>query len=505
MASEELSLQIFFGSQTGCAHEVADYIEYDAHRRGMTSVVRSLEGVTPQDVAACPGFVVFVVSTCGEGEVPDNMKVFWRMLRNRNLPNNLLKEKKVGVFGLGDSGYSKFNYSAKLLYRRLELLGAVFMTGRGDGDDRHPLGLEACLDPWLNDLWTFIEKASGRSYVVSHLGAAPKARVEVTVSSMRGVLNTKPPTCTTIEKADSTTLPYSLLNPCTSALVSNRRITAPEWEQDVRHCVLNVSGKSISHAPGDVVCILPVNSEDKVKHFLNHVGLDGDLVLTSLTSKDGRWDHVPLPISMFDFCLRYLDFDGCPRGRTFFLMLSYFTTSEIEKEKLDFFATAEGQSALRLYSLKEKRSYTEILEDFRHVHLPLNYLFSIIPPLKARSFSIASSLTLHPEELHVCVAVVEFLTPLKRKRYGLCSNWLASVTLQEEENNHRQDGGNAKETTGMPLSLRPSFPVRIWIEKGSIRYPSEDACDIIMVGPGTGISKLNFHAYRNMRGSLKWR
>lgn len=45
---------------------------------------------------------------------------------------------------------------AKKLDRRLANLGAVQLIGRGLGDDQHPLGYEASLDPWLAALWAIL-------------------------------------------------------------------------------------------------------------------------------------------------------------------------------------------------------------------------------------------------------------------------------------------------------------------------------------------------------------
>jgi len=53
----------------------------------------------------------------------------------------------------GPAGYLKYNVVAKKLDRRLAALGAGALLGRGLGDDQHPSGYEAALDPWLRALW----------------------------------------------------------------------------------------------------------------------------------------------------------------------------------------------------------------------------------------------------------------------------------------------------------------------------------------------------------------
>ncbi|CAM9734224.1 unnamed protein product, partial [Ectocarpus fasciculatus] len=97
---------------------------------------------------------VFVVSTTGDGEVPSNMSTFWRFLLRRGLPKDCLASMRFAIFGLGDSGYTKYNATARKLHARLLQLGAVELVERGLGDDQSPRGMWGDLDPWLASLWT---------------------------------------------------------------------------------------------------------------------------------------------------------------------------------------------------------------------------------------------------------------------------------------------------------------------------------------------------------------
>ena len=47
---------------------------------------------------------------------------------------------------------------AKKLDRRLAALGATPAVERGMGDDQHPSGYEAALDPWLALLWASLRR-----------------------------------------------------------------------------------------------------------------------------------------------------------------------------------------------------------------------------------------------------------------------------------------------------------------------------------------------------------
>lgn len=58
-------------------------------------------------------------------------------------------------------------------------------------------------------------------------------------------------------------------------------------------------------------------------------------------------DQLPQPCTIRHLVEHYLDIQGVPR-RYFFELLSHFTNSELEKEKLQEFCSAEGQ-VLRLF------------------------------------------------------------------------------------------------------------------------------------------------------------
>ena len=68
-------------------------------------------------------------------------------------PNNCYKSVQNLVQSSIPAGYQKYNVVAKKLDRRLVALGADPMLERGLGDDQHPSGYEAALDPWLAQLW----------------------------------------------------------------------------------------------------------------------------------------------------------------------------------------------------------------------------------------------------------------------------------------------------------------------------------------------------------------
>lgn len=50
-----------------------------------------------------------------QGDPPDNMRRFWKLLLRKNLPPTILAGTNYAVFGLGDSGYVKYNVGGAML------------------------------------------------------------------------------------------------------------------------------------------------------------------------------------------------------------------------------------------------------------------------------------------------------------------------------------------------------------------------------------------------------
>jgi len=67
-----------------------------------------------------------------------------------------------------------------------------------------------------------------------------------------------------------------------------------------------------------------------------------------------------------------------------------------------------------------RRTIKEVLEEFRSVRIPLDYIFDVFPPLRPREFSIASSAKVYAffwswfiEELRRMVDLPEGNTPVR--------------------------------------------------------------------------------------------
>ncbi|KAM4663145.1 NADPH-dependent diflavin oxidoreductase 1 isoform 2-T2 [Discoglossus pictus] len=455
-------LLILFGSQTGTAEDMAERIARQARRRHFTCRVEALDSYNVANLINEP-LVIFVCATTGQGDPPDNMKNFWRFIFRRNLPPNSLCLMDFAVLGLGDSSYPKFNFIAKKLHKRLMQLGASPLLPAALGDDQHDIGPDAVVDPWQIDLW---DKILSMYSLTPDLSVLSDDVLLPPKFSLRFLGEDWVPRIVHVERDPNTEAP-SDLRPFHAPLQANRRLTAQDHFQDVRLIEFDIRGSGIEFSPGDVVMIQPRNSPQHVDQFCRLLRLDPDRMFT-LTPQDPATPvpcQLPQPCTVRCLVEQYLDICCVPR-RSFFELLSQFSLDELEREKLQEFASAPGQEELYTYCNRPRRTTLEVLTDFPHTtcRIPADYLLDLIPRIRPRAFSIASSLRAHPDRLQILMAVVQYRTKLREVRRGLCSTWLASLNPQEGER------------------------VPLWVKKGSMRFPSDPDTPCVMVGPGTGVA-----------------
>ncbi|KAJ4700667.1 NADPH-dependent diflavin oxidoreductase 1 [Melia azedarach] len=472
-------LLILYASQTGNALDAAERVGREAERRGCPAVVRSMDdydavSLTQEDT------VIFVVSTTGQGDPPDSMKVFWRFMLQKSLGKQWLEGVHYAVFGLGDSGYQKFNFVAKKLDNRLLDLGAIAVVERGLGDDQHRSGYEGALDPWMQSLWRRLHQISpslfpqGPDFVIPDMKFIDRPKVHITyhnIGNGDSKLSLSSNIQMQLERARSMSAgkssSYKSKPDCFLTMIKNQPLTKTGCGKDVRHFEFEFVSTAIEYEVGDVLEVLPDQDPAAVDAFIRRCNLDPEALITvhrietNNNLPDIHRNTTEVPVKLRTFVELTMDVASASPRRYFFEIMSYFTTAQHEKERLEYFASPEGRDDLYQYNQKERRTVLEVLDDFPSVQMPFNWLVQLVPPLRTRAFSISSSLLAHPNQVHLTVNVVSWMTPYKRKRMGLCSTWLAGLDPQQ------------------------GIYIPAWFHKGSLPHPPP-SLPLILVGPGTG-------------------
>ncbi|KAF9007017.1 hypothetical protein BDQ17DRAFT_1324286 [Cyathus striatus] len=425
--SDPRNLLILYATETGNAQDAADYISRQCRRIAFQSRVISMDAYP---LYSCIYHWLWYRTPLNDA--------FMAHAPPRRLTKRPVEDLPFAVF-------------AKKLSRRMISLGATEICTRGEGDEQHPLGIDGVLQPWtetlLGTLLNLFALPEGTEIIPAT--AVPPPRVSLIETSQSTLNEVKDP-----QEHDSR---YHV-----ASVKLNKRITTEDWFQDVRHLEFEFED-DIQYSPGDIAIIHPVASEVDVELFLSMIGW-GNIADTPFKIKKTLTDqslspYIPLITTLRTILTKYVDINAVPR-RTFFQFLRYFTSDEMEAEKLDEFLSKEGADELYDYCHRVRRTISEVLTEFRSAKIPKEYVFDIFPPMRARQFSIASSVKVN---LFSLFTIVKYRTKLKIPRKGVCTSYLSA--------------------------LRPGDKLRIGILEGLIKLPSKET-PVLCVGPGTGVAPM---------------
>eukprot|EP00887_Chlorella_sp_A99_P001486 scaffold8.g1486.t1 len=547
-------LLILYASQTGNAQDVAERIGRLARPRHFAPRVLPADTFLPcvAELPAQPA-IVFVASTTGQGEPPTNMHKLWRFLLRKSLPADSMSAVGVAIFGLGDSGTDTPRPARRRL--EALGAQPLLPLGLGDDQHRsgYEAGLDAWLpqlwaalrrrfplppgisEPPHSDTSAELvpkyrvrvlygleaEAAAGATLAAqqqrqqccgadaAHAAAIAAARVlDALEAAASGLLpgaaaeagrsmRSAGGHATTAgagadDGADGAGGGYGPQRPLFARLLANRRVTAPDHFQDVRHLEIDLStpeGGALAYQPGDVLAIVPRQPAAVVEQLCARCGLDPTAWVRIELAEDpsaaaadepaaapGCAAHAARPgaaVQVGPLIAGALDIAGAAPRRLLFEVLAALATSEVECERLQYLSGPEGRDELWEYNQREGRTLLEVLHDFRSATPPLEWLLQAAQRLKPRLFSCASSQALHPGRAHLTVAIVEWVTPYKRRRRGVCTSWFANLRPSSSG-----DAGDASGGTRLP----------VWVERGALRMPQDPGLPLIMVGPGTGVA-----------------
>jgi sulfite reductase alpha subunit-like flavoprotein len=505
-------LLILYASETGNSEDCAELLGRQGKARGFRSIrVLPADRYASTSIEQLPNeeVLVFVASTAGQGEFPRNGRALWKFLRRKSLPSNLLQSVRFAVFGLGDSGYPKYNYCAKLLHKRFETLGGQSVVPLGLGDDQHAYGYDASLDLWMPKLW----ESLGVSEIVDvgPLELAPKFAVEVISaagslrkggqeveqtgdagSSERDRVHEVGQLVRMLESPlDKVLRERSLLS---AEVVSNTRVTPADWFQDTRLLKLNLEATASAGPldPGDAVAIWPEQDAAAVHRVLDvcELGYD-DVVRLRLRDVHAQGPNnikseALHPLDSLEQVITckaghllegFVDVQGAPPRRTFIQAMAQLCPTgpdtAMYKERLTHLASANGREDFYDYVMQEGRNIAEVLADFSCVPMTLDWLLSFAPRLQCRYYSMASVLPIEERTgtaavvttamVDLLAAMVQWKTPGRRLRRGLCSRMIAE--------------------------LSPGDRITVSLTPGELQPPPLSV-PMILVGPGTGIAPL---------------
>jgi sulfite reductase (NADPH) flavoprotein alpha-component len=250
---------------------------------------------------------------------------------------------------------------------------------------------------------------------------------------------------------------YTRSNPFPGKLVVNRRLSGPESEKDTRHFEIDLTGWGLSFEVGDSVAVYPTNDPDLVEEIIHALGAKGDEpVAAAKTQKSFRAA----------------------------LLRDYSITQPTPKFLKAITERANSSTLLKdLLQPKRKEDLDRYLWgmeviDFLNEHPSAKFnpeeFVGLLTKLQPRLYSVASSLRVYPEQVHLIVDVIRY------ESHGRVRKGVASSFLAERADN-------------VPVPVYPSSAKHFHL-------PEDPNTPIIMIGPGTGIAP--FRAYLQERQAL---
>src|SRR5580698_9127156 len=199
---------------------------------------------------------------------------------------------------------------------------------------------------------------------------------------------------------------YTRNNPYTSTVLFNQPLTGPGSEKETRHIELTLED-GMHYTPGDAVGIVPDNRPTAVNEVLSALHFTGE---------ERVLDHYKVEISLLEAL----------RTRLHIGKLARSTVNQMAKlapaeEGLKKMAGPENKAIAEDYCWG--REFVDIAMDFPEVVKEPQQLFQVLARLTPRMYSIASSQSMHPDNVQVVVRVIRYDSHGK-SRQGVASGEL---------------------------------------------------------------------------------
>lgn len=416
-------ITILYGSQTGNSRQIAEKLHAAFEARGQQTTLQNMLNYRGSQLKKEENLIA-VVSTHGNGEPPDEALGFFKFIHADKAPK--LEHLKFGVLALGDSAYDEFCQTGYELDSRLVELGAQRLSD-----------LVACDVDFADDA------ADWHDSVLNILEPDEISGAEVDQETP----SIAPETAEAI---------YSEQHPFQAEVIEKLVLTDEGSEKSVVHLEVSLEDSGIHYEPGDIVAIQTANPSELVDAVLHELSLDAD---EQVTSKKGTFTLHEALTEKHE--------------------LSHVTRKQLQRyaalsENAELLAQAQDKSQL----IEEIKS-ADVLDVLQlwPTQLSAQALTDWLRPLSARQYSIASSESASPEEVHVLVKQVEY-EYRGRVHGGVCSSQLSYAESGDFLN----------------LSIKSNQ---------NFKLPQNDETKVIMIGAGTGVAPFRSFLYeREDKGVL---
>ena len=252
------------------------------------------------------------------------------------------------------------------------------------------------------------------------------------------------PEVTAPPKPATPAAPWTRSNPFPGKLVVDRLLSGPESDKDTRHFEIDLTNWGLRFEVGDSVAVYPTNDPALVQEIIHALGATGDETVPAAKTQKPLREALLRDYSITQPTPKFL---RAIAERSAAPLLKELLAPE-RKQDLDNYVW--GMEVIDF--LIERPSARFAPEEF----------VGLLTKLQPRLYSVASSLRLYPDQVHLIVDVVRYESH-GRVRKGVCSTFLA------------------ERCDNVAVPVYPSSAKHFHL-------PDDGNIPLIMIGPGTGIA-----------------
>ncbi|WP_343189345.1 assimilatory sulfite reductase (NADPH) flavoprotein subunit [Buchnera aphidicola] len=323
-------------------------------------------------------FFILIISTHGEGEVPDNAFSFYKYLFSNKIKK--LNNFYYSVFGLGDKSYEYFCKAGKDFDSRFSKLGGISLLPRVDAD----IDYKDIFNNWMNKILKIIKKKSKNFNFKNNFS----------LNNNKIILNK-----------------YTKNNPFKANVLINQKITGRNSKKDIYHIEIDLMNSNIKYSPGDALGVWFENDSSLILKILNLLNISKNDLVVYKNKKIKIFlllkKKYELTVNNFNVTKKYFKYI-----------------------KNNFIINTLKSNILKL---KKYSRYTPIIDMIRYfpINITAEKLLCILRPLTPRLYSISSSQSESDNEIHITVSLVKYIYE-NFLRFGGSSFYLSNL-LQEKK------------------------------------------------------------------------
>ncbi len=378
-------LSIVVGSQTGNGKRLAGTLASRLRDAGVSVRVVDAADLDVRGLAK-EQHIIVVVSTHGDGDPPDAFRPLYEQLLSKRAPR--LSSLRFAVVGLGDSSYSQFCATARIVDERLAALGAERLQPRVECDVDIDAGVAAFL-------------AGGLSQI------AERWRADTASSPTTPLASVTPLRASSAPAVPVTVVPQAVAGP--GVVLENLRLTAPGTTKDVRHIELRLP-EGLRFEPGDALLV----------HGKSDAAVVGDVCALLRAAPSEDVDVGGSAVSLAQ-ALRGKELTRLTRP----LLLAHLERIIREADRLELQGVLDGDVA----AFCRRRQLPDLLAAYP-AHWTPQALVTALRPLQPRAYSLANSPLFAPGEAHLTVAIVDDGS-FPRRRRGVLSGALQDARVDD--------------------------------------------------------------------------